>query len=779
MTQAPRTRPVWVSRLLGMPGAVSFRRFEAYARAAGHLAAEITALSDEELASAASTVDIQTGGPLPRDAGIRFLAIAREAAARTVGLRPFDEQLIACCALMSGNAVEMDTGEGKTLAGAMAAAGHALSGRPVHVISVNDYLAERDAAWMAPFFELLGVTVASIGQHSSHEARQAAYRRNVVYVSVSEVGFDLLRDRFAVAPNDAVNPRCDAAIVDEADAVMIDEAMVPLVLAGASDIHSQDFAEATRLVRQLTEGQHYGVDADHATVTLTDEGLDHLEAELGGVNLYALDHVATLTRLNLALHARVLVRRDVDYLVDGTEIKLINAGRGRIAHLQRWPDGLHAAVEAKEGLAASAPGVILDTITIQDLLLGYLTLSGMSGTVVSVAEDLLEFYTLPAGRVERHTPLQRHDEPDRVFVTGSDRLSSVIAEVATRHSSGQPVLVGTRTVAESESLALLLDAEGIESRVLNARNNADEAAVIASAGEYAAVTISTQMSGRGTDIRLGGTDERDRERVLAAGGLAVIATGRYPSARLDAQLRGRSGRQGDPGTSMTFTSLDDELILSTVPPHVLDEIAHYGEAMSASRRQTIVNASQRMADGIRLDRHRATWGYNRAIAAQRAAVLAHRRDVLTGDLATAMLRPILGEGVESPVVGDSPDMTHAARVITLFYLDQHWMQHLALLQEVRDGIHLRALAGYTPLDEFHSIALREFQGFFDAVYRDVAAFISGLDASELGRGLHNLDSRRPSSTWTYMITDDPFGSAGDRLARELGKRWRTGIPRRR
>ena len=742
--------PGWLGRMLGLPGAVSFRRFERAVSDAGLLEAQMRGLSDAELAAVASGLAPRTGGALPAAATARFLALLREAADRSLGLRAFDEQLVACCALLAGNAVEMDTGEGKTLAGAFAAAGHALAGRHVHVISVNDYLAERDARWMLQFFALLGLDVAWVGQRSTRAERHTAYRARIVYAPVSEIGFDLLRDRFAVSPAERVSPVFDAAIVDEADAVMIDEAMVPLVLAGTSDESADDLAEATALVENLVEGLHFTVDTDEATAALTDSGLDAVEDRLGGINLYASENIAALTRLNLALHARVLVRRDVDYLVEDGTIRLINTGRGRVAHLQRWPDGLHAAIEAKERLTASAPGVVLDTVTVQDLLLGYASLSGMSGTVVAVAEDFLEFYALPAGRVERHRPNVRVDEPDVVLLTQGEKLAAIAARVAERHEAGQPVLLGTQSVAESESLAALLRAEGVEARVLNARNDADEAAIVARAGEYAAVTISTQMSGRGTDIRLGGSDEHDRDRVVAAGGLAVIAAGRYPSSRLDAQLRGRAGRQGDPGASVAFASLDDSLVRAHAPQHLLAEVDRRGAELPAERRRMIVAASQSIAEGIRLARHRATWAYNRAIAAQRKAVLAERERAA-------------GDGIEAAV--------------TRYYLDDRWMTHLALLQEIRDGIHLRALAGQKPADEFHSIALREFHGFFEAVRDDTASFLAALGPDDGDRSLEELGLRRPSATWTYMVTDDPYGTPGDRLVRELGKRWRAAVLR--
>lgn len=770
--------PAWLSRALKLPGNVSFGRFEPMLSVARKQADAMRGLSDEALQAAADSLDLETTrGSLEAGTTAQFLAVAKEAAVRAVGLSPFDEQLVACCALLSGHAVEMDTGEGKTLVGALAAAGYALAGRKVHVLSVNDYLAERDAEWARPFFARLGVSVAWVGQSTEKEQRQHAYRCDVVYAPVSEVGFDVLRDRFAATDDGRVAPMFEVAIVDEADAVMIDEAMVPLVLAGASEHSADNLTEATLLVEELDRARDFTVDADHATVTLTDTGLDRLEARLGGVNLYDSEHIATLTRINLALHARVLVRRDIDYLVTDNGIKLINAGRGRVAHLQRWPDGLHAAIETKERLSASAPGEILDQITVQDLLLSYQTLSGMSGTITTIAEDLIEFYNLPSGRVERHRPNIRVDEPDRIVLTTDERFAETVEEIRRRHTAGQPVLVGTQSVAESESLAAMLDEAGIDARVLNAKNDAEEAAIIARAGEVAAVTISTQMSGRGTDIRLGGTEEQDREKVITAGGLAVIATGRYPSRRLDAQLRGRAGRQGDPGTSLAIVSLDDELVQTNVPTHLLTTIDRAGESLPMKRRQKIVNTAQRIAEGVRLDRHRNTWTYNRAITAQRRTVLRHRTEALSGDMTMTALRARVPERLATLEQAHGGAVTDMLRSIVAFYLDQHWADHLALLQEIRDGIHLRSLAGQRPADEFHRIALREFHGFFVAVYEDVTHFVSHLQPDDIGQDLESFGLRRPSATWTYMVTDDPLGNPGDRLAKELGKAWRTNVLR--
>jgi len=765
--------PRWVSATLARPGTASFRRFEPVVRDAGRREQLIESLDDEALMAEAGA-DL-TRARVP---GAGFLAAARETMVRRLGIRPFDEQLLAACALVSGSGVELDTGEGKTLVAAIAAAAHAMRGRAVHVLSVNDYLAERDAEWMDPFFRALGVTVSWIGQLTPPKERSSAYRAQVVYVPVSEVGFDLLRDRFAVTDAERSSPVFDVAIVDEADAVMIDEAMVPLVLAGSTDSAAGEFELATALAASLVDGIHFTLDKELTTVALTDEGLDLLESRLGGVNLYTTEHADTLTRINLALHARMLVHRDVDYLVEDGTVKLVNSSRGRIAHRQRWPDGLHAAIEAKEALTETPPGRVLDTLTIHDLLSGYALLSGTSGTMVSVAEELAEFYSLPAGRIERHRPNIRVDEARRVFLTEEEKHDAIVSEVVTRHRAGQPVLVGTQSIAESEALAERLLRSGIAAEVLNAKNDAAEAAIIARAGEFGAVTISTQMSGRGTDIRLGGRDEATRDRVVEAGGLAVISAGSYPSRRLDAQLRGRAGRQGDPGASVSFDSLDSELVRANAPAYLLSEVDRSGESMPEKRRQAVVDAAQSVAEGIRRDRHRGTRGYNRAISQQRVAVLAHRERVERGTDATEPLRTLIPEQLDALSRATGPVLLDdTIRAVTLFYLDECWADHLADLQELRDGIHLRALAGQDPETAFHLIALQRFQPFFDDVDERAAAVVAALTPEQVGSPIDDLGLVRPSATWTYMITDNPLGSADDRAARALGRIWRSRVLR--
>ncbi|MCB1292672.1 MAG: accessory Sec system translocase SecA2, partial [Mycobacterium sp.] len=519
-------------------------------------------LDDEQLAKAARLLNLEelaVSADMPQ-----FLAIAREAAERTTGLRPFDVQLLGALRMLAGDVIEMATGEGKTLSGAIAAAGYALAGRNVHVVTINDYLARRDAEWMGPLIEAMGLTVGWITGESSREERKAAYQCDVTYASVNEIGFDVLRDQLVTDVADLVSPNPEVALIDEADSVLVDEALVPLVLAGTTHRETPKL-EIVRLVGELNPGEDYATDADSRNVHLTESGAQKLEKALGGIDLYAEEHVGTtLTEVNVALHAHVLLQRDVHYIVRDGAVQLINASRGRIAALQRWPDGLQAAVEVKEGIETTETGEVLDTITVQALINRYPTVCGMTGTALAAGEQLRQFYKLGVSPIPPNKPNVREDEPDRVYVTAAAKNDGIVDHIIEVHATGQPILVGTQDVAESEDLHSRLLRRGVPAVVLNAKNDEEEARVIAEAGKLGAVTVSTQMAGRGTDIRLGGSaaadDSEDKKSVAELGGLHVIGTGRHPTERLDNQLRGRTGRQGDPGSSVFFSSWEDDVV---------------------------------------------------------------------------------------------------------------------------------------------------------------------------------------------------------------------------
>ncbi len=636
------------------------------------------------------------------------------------------------------------------------------------MLSVNDYLARRDAEWMAPVYALLGVSVAWVGQSSTREERRRAYAADVTYGAVSEIGFDLLRDRLCTDVAELVLPEPGVALIDEADSVLVDEARVPLVLAGSAGEVEADRA-VSEVVRRLRAEVHYEIDDNRRSVYLTGAGAEAVEAALGGIDLYSDEHAGRLAAVNVALHAHALLRRDVDYIVRDGRVQLISESRGRVARLQRWPDGLQAAVEVKESLPVSRGGEVLDSITVQALVGRYPRVCGMTGTAVAVAEQLREFYGLEAAVIPPNRPCIRVDEPDRVFASVADKEAALVAEVAEVHATGRPVLVGTLDVAESERLARKLTAAGVENVVvLNARNDAEEAAVVAEAGALGAVTVSTQMAGRGTDIRLGGANGADHDEVAALGGLYVVGSGRYPSSRLDNQLRGRAGRQGDPGGSVFFSSMRDELVTGYAPDaEVPGEVADNGEVTGANV-AAVVDFAQRVAEGVNLETHRDTWRYSKLVEHQREVLLEYRGRVLREDVAVRLLEQRCAERWADLTEGvGEQEAARVARLVLLHHLDRGWTEHLEFLTDLREGIHLRALAREDPLDEFHRAAIPAFKRIVDQARDQTVETVEKLEWDESGVDLAAVGIRRPSATWTYLVHDNPVGSEQDRVMKWL------------
>ncbi len=718
---------------------------------------KVQAFDDAELTEAAGVASTYE----------EICALGREAARRGLDQRPYDVQLLGAMSLLSGKVAEMATGEGKTLTAAIAAYGHVRLGNgPVHVLTVNDYLARRDAQWMEPVYTLLGLTVGWVNEASTPAERRAAYACDVTYVAVSEAGFDFLRDQLVTDVADRVQPALRTAIVDEADSILIDEARVPMVLAGSVASEQDPVHAAAALVRGLRKGKHYTVAEDGRSVAFTSAGLAAVEAKLG-IDLYDEENVEQLSAVNVALHAHALLHRDVDYIVRDGTVELIDEMRGRVAQRRRWPDGLQAAVEAKEGLDATAEGEVLGTIAVQAYIGLYPTVCGMTATAVLVGDQLREFFGLEVAVIPPNTPCVRVDEPDRIYATRAEKEEALIDEIQRCHAAGRPVLVGTLDVKESEQLAAGLNAVGVPCVVLNAKNDDEEAAIIAEAGAHGAVTVSTQMAGRGVDIRLGGSDQVDREQVAELGGLYVIGSGRHDSRRVDDQLRGRAGRQGDPGGSVFFVSLEDDLVVrhagDTVPPSprmnadglVTDPQVDYA-----------VEHAQRVAEGVNHEIHRNTWRYSVVIEQQRKALAERRERLLTSDVAALML---LDKMPEKAGEMDEDLLARVARSIALYHLDRLWADHLAELSEVREGVHLRALGRLDPLDEFHRSAVPAFTNLVPEIEaRTLATFAETEfdedwqpDAAELVR---------PSATWTYLVHDNPFGSELDRLIASVGRR---------
>jgi preprotein translocase subunit SecA len=756
-TTSPLSGRFW--RLLGASTDKNQSRSLAQVKASAEYDDKAADLDDDQLCKAAGLLnldDLAESHDIPQ-----FLAIAREAAERTTELRPFDVQLLGALRMLAGDVIEMATGEGKTLAGAIAAAGYALAGRHVHVVTINDYLARRDAEWMSPLLKALGVTVGWVTGESSADERRAAYKRDITYASINEIGFDVLRDQLVTDVTDLVSPNPDVALIDEADSVLVDEALVPLVLAGTSH-REQPRLEVIRLVGKLQAGEHYDTDADSRNVHLTEAGAHKLEKQLGGIDLYSEEHVGTtLTEVNVALHAHVLLHRDVHYIVRDDAVHLINSSRGRIAQLQRWPDGLQAAVEAKEGIETTETGEVLDTITVQALVNRYPTVCGMTGTALAAGEQLRQFYKLGVSPIPPNTPNIREDETDRVYITAAAKIDAILAHVIEVHQTGQPVLVGTRDVAESEELYERLRRRGVPAVVLNAKNDAEEAAVIAEAGKLGAVTVSTQMAGRGTDIRLGGSDISDhapeKKEVVELGGLHVVGTGRHHTERLDNQLRGRAGRQGDPGSSVFFSSWEDDVVASNLEPNKLPTQTDEDGRVVSPKVAGLLEHAQRIAEGRLLDVHANTWRYNQLTAQQRAILVDRRNTLLSTPAAREELAELASERYEELSKDISEEhLEKICRLIMLYHLDRGWADHLAYLADIRESIHLRALGRQNPLDEFHRMAVDAFASLAaDAIEAAQQTFeTSAAIEDEPGVDLSKL--ARPTSTWTYMVHDNPL-----------------------
>ncbi|NNF59390.1 MAG: accessory Sec system translocase SecA2 [Rhodothermaceae bacterium] len=683
-------------------------------------------------------------------------ALVREVADRTLGLRPYDVQVMAGAALHRGRLVEMQTGEGKTLAAVLPACLNAWGGAGVHILTFNDYLARRDAAWMAPVYAFLGLRVAAIQEGMSTEARRDAYAADVTYATAKESGFDFLRMHLARSPEEVAHRPFHVALVDEADSLLIDEARVPLVIAGARDTAAPDLRRLASVIGALEADVEWETDEHARNVLLTERGYDRVEAALGCGDLHADANVRLLTEVNQALHAHVRLHRDVDYLVRDDRLELVDEFTGRVMDDRRWPDGLQAALEAKEGLPIQPGGQILGSITLPHFLRQYPRLSGMTATAQSAADEFEAVYGLKVVPIPPNRPCLRDDLPDVIFSHREAKEAALVREIQQAHAQRRPVLVGTRTVEESEALASRLREAQVTCRVLNARHDAAEAEIIAEAGRLGAVTIATNMAGRGTDIRLGGSDEAERQQVVALGGLYVIGTNRHESRRIDDQLRGRAGRQGDPGTAQFFVSLDDDLMTrfgidALIPPRLRP-------AQDAPLDHPLVRREverlQRIVEGQNHEIRTTSARYADLVEKQRVTLHAWRRAVLLGEVSLGVAMTHLPERYATWCTQvDTEVVEEAERAITLHHIDQAWADHLAFVADLREGIHLVGIGGLDPLHEFHKQVAEAFSTIHATIEADTAASLASLDRTTDGLNLGGVGLGAPSATWTYLVND--------------------------
>ena len=526
---------------------------------------EMAALSDADIvAKTAEFKQRLANGESLDDLLYEAFALVREASKRTIGLRHFDVQMIGGIVLHEGKIAEMKTGEGKTLVATLPVYLNALTGKGVHVVTVNDYLAKRDAEWMGPVYRALGLTVGYLQNLMPEPERKRAYQCDVVYGTNSEFGFDYLRDNMALDVSEQVQRGHHYAIVDEVDSILIDEARTPLIISGPSERSANLYRTFARIVPKLKEGEDYEIDYKTRTVTITDSGITKVERELGVSNLYTPDNLHLLNHLQQALKAHTLFKRDVDYMVKDGEVIIVDEFTGRLQYGRRYSEGLHQAIEAKEGVEIKEENQTLATITLQNYFRMYEKLAGMTGTAATEAEEFRKIYGLEVVVIPTNRPMIRIDHEDLIYKTEDAKFRAVVEEIKERHERGQPVLVGTISIEKNEKLSSLLKKHGIPHQVLNAKNHEYEAQIIAQAGRLGAVTVATNMAGRGVDIILGGNppDPEEAARVRELGGLCVIGTERHEARRIDNQLRGRSGRQGDPGESRFYVSLEDDLMRS-------------------------------------------------------------------------------------------------------------------------------------------------------------------------------------------------------------------------
>ncbi|MCC5791125.1 MAG: preprotein translocase subunit SecA [Legionellaceae bacterium] len=796
------------------------------------LAAELELLSDDVLA--AKTEDFRARlaeGASLDSILVEAFAVVREVSRRTLGLRHFDVQLIGGMVLHKGNIAEMRTGEGKTLVATLPAYLNALSGKGVHVITVNDYLAKRDSQWMQPIYNFLGLSVGVIYPDMPHAEKKAAYACDIVYGTNNEFGFDYLRDNMAFSLDDKVQGELNFAIVDEVDSILIDEARTPLIISGAAEGGADLYVRVNQLIPQLKmqeeEGDNgdYTVDAKQKQVHLTEAGHAHVEELMvsaglitEGDSLYHASNIQLMHHVNAALKAHVMFHRDVEYIVQNGEVVIVDEHTGRTMHGRRWSDGLHQAVEAKEGVAIQKENQTLASITFQNYFRIYHKLSGMTGTADTEAYEFQQIYNLEVVVIPTNRAMIRKDESDLVFLSLQDKYQAVIEDIKDCVTRGQPVLVGTASIEASEHLNQLLKKEKIPHQVLNAKFHEKEAQIIAEAGRPGAVTIATNMAGRGTDIVLGGnlkaelaelpndadeaqieavkhTWQLNHKKVIDAGGLRIIGSERHESRRIDNQLRGRAGRQGDPGSTCFYLSLDDNLMRIFTSERVSNMMKKLGmkpgePIMHPLVTRAIENA-QRKLEGHHFDVRKQLLEYDNVANDQRKVIYTQRASIMreddVGELIDLMREEVVDQLINTYIPPQSledmwdldgltqtlqdefqiqapiaswieadhslqPDdirervftlcveqyrakeaeagravMAQFEKSLLLQTMDNQWREHLAAMDHLRQGIHLRGYAQKDPKQEYKREAFGLFTEMLDSLKYEVIRILTAVE----------------------------------------------------
>ncbi|KHE67538.1 preprotein translocase subunit SecA, partial [Halobacillus sp. BBL2006] len=738
-----------LKKIFGDGNTRQLKRLEKIADEIDALESEYEKLSDDELRQKTEEFKErhQKGEDLD-DLLVEAFAVVREGSKRVLNMRPFTVQLLGAIALHEGNIAEMKTGEGKTLASTMPAYLNAISGKGVHIITVNDYLASRDATEMGELYQFLGLTVGLNLNGMSKDEKREAYNADITYGTNNEFGFDYLRDNMVLYKEQMVQRPLNFAIIDEVDSILIDEARTPLIISGTASKSADLYQSANAFVRLLENEEDFTYDEKTKNVQLTEEGINKAERFFKIENLFDLSNVSLIHHINQALKAHTSMQRDTDYVVDEGEVVIVDQFTGRLMKGRRYSDGLHQAIEAKEGLEIQNESMTLASITFQNLFRMYDKLSGMTGTAKTEEEEFLNIYNMRVIVIPTNRDIVRDDKADLVYKTMDGKFKAVVEDIKERYEKGQPVLVGTVAVETSEIISRYLKKAGVPHNVLNAKNHFREAEIIENAGQKGAVTIATNMAGRGTDIKLG-------EGVKEVGGLAVIGTERHESRRIDNQLRGRSGRQGDPGMSQFYLATDDELMRRFASDNIRSMMDRLGmddsQPIESKMISRAVESAQKRVEGNNFDARKTILSYDDVLRQQREVIYNQRYDVLTSD----NLREIIEQMIERTVAqsvgvhtsdeeeenwdlealveyvranllfegdvtvadlkGKDPEemqelilekvkmrydekeeelteeqMREFEKVILLRTVDQKWMDHIDQMDQLRQGIHLRA-----------------------------------------------------------------------------------------
>ena len=674
---------------------------------------------------------------------------------KTLSITPFDEQLSTASSLCEGRMVQMQTGEGKTLAAVFAACFEAINGRKVHVLTFNDYLAKRDYEWMKPVYDEMGVSVGYITEQTPRGQRREMYGRQVLYVTAKEAGFDYLRDFVTDTEEGQIFPeKLECAIVDEADSILIDEARIPLVIAG--DLAAEDSSETAEVyakVADFTEDD-YGFDEESRNIYLTDDGADKAE-EIFGCDIYAAESAGLMAKICACIKARVILTENKDYIIRDGRLLLIDEFTGRAAEGRVFPGELQPAAEAKHGLKITSRGRIMGSIALQFYARLYEKLSGMTGTAQQARDEFAKLYALDIDVIPTRLPCRREDKPLELYYNAAEKRRAILEAVKQAAQAERPVLVGTESIEESEEIAAQLRADGVECKVLNAKNDAEEASIIARAGERGAVTISTNMAGRGVDIKLGGADSADKDFVVSVGGLLVIATSMRESSRITQQLRGRAGRQGDVGESRSFAALDDE-IMTRYDLKSLVSGRHYpsefvGGALDDKTLLKEAERIQRISEGDTFDERVKLLKYTMIGEKHREQTFGRRASLLDGSYNSGFWQeysPELYAGAAEKF-GEEPLQKLQNRIL-LSMLNEFWCDYLDYTAYLREGIHLTQIAGRNPAEEYNIACEEYYAGAVESIPERMEEKLR--EVMQCGE-LADYEVQRPTRIYTYLLND--------------------------